>query len=87
MFTKRIAPSIRQIARFSLVVVLGATAVATAKAQEYTYAQRIACTPDAFRLCSSEIPDVDAVKACMISNIANLSPGCRAMFPKHMAAR
>jgi hypothetical protein len=33
---------------------------------------------DAFRLCSSEIPDIDRVKACMIRNRSQLSPECRA---------
>ena len=35
------------------------------------------CTGDAFRLCSSEIPDIPRVTACMIKNRASLSPGCR----------
>jgi len=85
------AISIAQIARVALVIALagslGAAASLTAKAEEGTYAQRVACTPDAFRLCSSEIPDVDAVKACMMANKAKLSSACRATFPKEVAAR
>jgi len=46
----------------------------------YTPEQQQACTSDAFRLCSSDIPDVDRVTACMIRNKAQLSPGCRAQF-------
>ena len=38
------------------------------------------CTGDAMRLCSSEIPDVERVTACMIRNKARLSAGCRAYF-------
>ncbi len=46
----------------------------------YTPEQQQACTGDAFRICSSEIPDVDRVTVCMIRNKAQLSPGCRAFF-------
>ncbi len=87
MNTKRNILSVSQIARLSIVVALGLAAVATARAEEATYAQRVACTPDAFRLCSAEIPNVDAVKTCMIANKTKLSPGCRATFPKETASR
>lgn len=51
-----------------------------ARAFEVTDAQREACTPDAFRLCSAQIPDADRVAACMQANVANLSAPCRAVF-------
>jgi hypothetical protein len=76
-----------QLARLALVAVLGLAAVGTAKAAEATYAQRLACTPDAFRLCASEMPDSDAVRACMLANKAQLSAGCRATFAKAVASR
>ena len=58
-------------------------------ARAYTPEQQQACTGDAFRLCSSEIPDVDRVTACMIRNKRQLSPECRAQFgpPSRAAAR
>jgi len=40
--------------------------------------QRAACTPDVFRLCSSEIPNVDRIIVCMTVKKASLSPACRA---------
>ncbi len=46
----------------------------------YTAEQQQACTGDAFRLCGSDIPDVDRVTLCMIRNKAQLSPECRAHF-------
>jgi hypothetical protein len=49
-------------------------------ASAYTQEQQQACTPDAFRLCSSDIPDVDRVTVCMIRNKSQLSPACRAHF-------
>lgn len=48
--------------------------------QAYTPEQEQACTGDAFRLCSSEIPDVSRVTACMVAKKSQLSPGCRAQF-------
>ena len=49
-------------------------------AQSYTPEQEQLCTPDAMRLCSSEIPDVTRVTACMVRLRAQLSPGCRQFF-------
>jgi hypothetical protein len=51
-----------------------------ATAFAYSQEQQQACTPDAFRLCGSDIPDVDRVTVCMIRNKSQLSPGCRAHF-------
>jgi hypothetical protein len=50
------------------------------KGQAYTPEQQQACSGDAFRICGSDIPDVDRVTACMIRNKSQLSPGCRAFF-------
>jgi len=49
---------------------------------EGTPEQRAACTSDAFRLCSSEIPNVSRITACMRANFSKLSPGCKAAFLK-----
>ena len=46
----------------------------------YTPEQEQACTSDAFRLCSAQIPNVDAVTACMVAKRSQLSPPCRAQF-------
>jgi hypothetical protein len=43
-------------------------------------AQRSACTPDVFRLCSQFIPDVDNIVGCLKMQRPNLSPACRAVF-------
>jgi len=47
-----------------------------------TAEQRAACTPDAFRLCAGEIPNITAITACMRKNKSNLSPACKAVFGK-----
>jgi hypothetical protein len=63
-----------------LAAALGLIGIANAKAFEVTAEQRAACTPDAFRLCSSEIPDVTRIVACMKAKEASLSAPCRAVF-------
>jgi hypothetical protein len=51
----------------------------TAQAQG-TADQRKACTPDVYRLCAGEIPNVRAITACLRRNKASLSEACRAVF-------
>jgi hypothetical protein len=43
------------------------------------------CTGDAFRLCSSEIPNVSKITACMIRQRTSLSPGCRTVMDRELA--
>ena len=57
-----------------------ALAALSTAAQAYTPEQEQMCTGDAMRLCSSEIPDVERVTACMVQKRAQLSDGCRAVF-------
>ena len=40
----------------------------------------MACTPDVWRLCSDQIPDVGRIVACLRQNTPQLSNGCRAVF-------
>jgi hypothetical protein len=42
--------------------------------------QRRACTPDVYRLCPGEIPNVRAIAACLRRQKAGLSEACRAVF-------
>jgi hypothetical protein len=65
--------------RIALIASCCLSAIASVRAQG-TVEQREACTPDAVRLCSSEIPDVGRVTACMEAKEASLSPRCRAVF-------
>ena len=69
-----------------------AVSISPAAGQGYTPEQEQACTGDAFRLCSAEIPDVDRVTACMVAKKSQLSPPCRAQFrpdpePREAAVR
>ena len=43
------------------------------------------CTGDALRLCSSEIPDIPRITACMVKNRASLSSGCRTVMDRDLA--
>ena len=44
--------------------------------------QRRLCTGDVFRLCASEIPNVERITACMHKQRSSLSQGCRSVFGK-----
>jgi hypothetical protein len=48
--------------------------------------QQAACAPDAFRLCSSYIPDPGRVERCLRQQKARLSASCRALFDQHAGA-
>ena len=54
--------------------------VTTAFAQDGTPEQRAACAPDAFRFCSSYIPDAVRVENCLRQRTADLSDACRSVF-------
>ena len=45
------------------------------------------CTGDAFRLCSSEIPNVDRITACMMKQRMSLSAPCRQVMDRDLAAK
>ncbi len=42
--------------------------------------QRRACTPDVYRLCAGEIPNVRAITSCLRRNMSSLSDACRSAF-------
>lgn len=65
-----------------LGLLLGLIASGTAAAQQGTPKQRKACTPDVYRLCAGEIPNVRAITACLRRQKSSLSPACAAIFPQ-----
>jgi hypothetical protein len=77
-----IMPAIRsRIFQFGLMLVAALSlSMSPAASQGYTPEQQQACSGDAFRLCSSEIPDVERITVCMIRNKSQLTPGCRVFF-------
>jgi hypothetical protein len=68
---------------FGIMVTFGicvTTTAASAQERRGTAEQQAACTPDVFRLCSSEIPNTDRIVVCLQQNTPQLSRGCRAVF-------
>jgi hypothetical protein len=68
---------------FATCLVLRPAGLAAQVAEE----TRQACTPDAMRLCSDFIPDVDKITACMSGKYAQLSSACRAAMSREEANR
>jgi len=73
-----IAP--RFTGRLAVIITLAISLHSTSSFALGTDDQRAACTPDVFRLCGSDIPDVDRIVACLKKEKPNLSKDCRAVF-------
>ena len=72
-----------RLAKFRLGLMLAtmfSVSIWPGASRAYTPEEQQACSDDAFRLCSAEIPDVDRVTVCMVRNKAQLSPRCRVFF-------
>ena len=71
------------------VAIAGTGIIAPASSQEYrgTWEQQMACTPDVWRLCGDQIPDVSRIVACLRQNTPQLSSGCRAVFESQANAQ
>ena len=65
---------------------LSLSALSSTQSFAYTEEARQQCTGDAFKLCSSEIPNIPAITACMVKHRAQLSPGCRTVMDKDLVA-
>src|SRR3954463_9149590 len=72
----------RIVLSIAIVVSSGMAAQHAVLAQEYrgTWEQQMACTPDVWRLCGDQIPDVSRIVACLRQNTPQLSSNCRAVF-------
>jgi hypothetical protein len=72
-----------------LVLAFALTVSAVSSTQSFAFSEeaRQQCTGDALRLCSSEIPNIPAITACMYKHKADLSTGCRALMDKDLAAK
>jgi hypothetical protein len=75
--------TIRQ-AGSTLVFTISFCALSTAGFAFSPEAQQM-CSGDAFRLCSSEIPNIARITACMQKQRANLSAGCRMVMDRDRA--
>jgi hypothetical protein len=72
----------RMFLSLAIAVGCGITLPSAAFSQEYrgTWQQQQACTPDVWRLCGGQIPDVNRIVACLRRNTPQLSDRCRAVF-------
>jgi hypothetical protein len=75
----------------SLAISIGGEIAAQSPAfsEEYrgTWEQQMACTPDVWRLCSDQIPDVGRIVTCLRQNTPQLSNNCRAVFESNASAQ
>jgi hypothetical protein len=69
----------------AVVVSLALAASSTASFAIGSAEQRAACTGDVFRLCSSAIPNVDRIVACLKQQKTNLSKPCQAVMNSPIA--
>ncbi|NOJ39413.1 hypothetical protein [Bradyrhizobium australiense] len=77
------------VRKVSSVLALTASFAAASSTASFAFsseAQQM-CTGDAFRLCSSEIPNIPKITACMIKHRADLSAGCRSVMDRDLAAQ
>jgi hypothetical protein len=79
----------RTIRQAGLVLAFATSFSALASTSSFAFsaeAQQM-CTGDAFRLCSSEIPNIPKITACMMKHRADLSAGCRTVMDRDLAAQ
>ena len=65
-----------QVASACIAIVVASYVTPSAAA---TPEERVACTPDVVRLCSSDIPNVERIVVCMKRERTKLSPACAAV--------
>lgn len=80
---------IRKLRQAALMLACAVSVSALASSVSFAFsaeAQQM-CTGDAFRLCSSDIPNIPAITACMIKHRAQLSSGCRTVMERDQAGK
>jgi hypothetical protein len=84
--TAHLARTIRQ-AGLVLAFAVACSALSPTASFAFSVETQQMCTGDAFRLCSSEIPNIPKITACMYKHRADLSTGCRTVMDRDLAAR
>jgi hypothetical protein len=85
---KMISRCSRTTRRVGVIIALAVSMSALSASSSFAFsaeAQQM-CTGDAFRLCSSEIPDIARITTCMRKQRASLSSGCRQVMDRDDAA-
>ncbi|MDQ0394927.1 hypothetical protein [Labrys monachus] len=73
--------------RLALVLLAATVTPALAQSIPTEAQQRQACKGDAMRLCAADIPNMDRIRSCIISQHDQLSPPCRAVVDAGLRAR
>ena len=84
--TTTFTSTVRQ-SSIALVFAASFSAVSSTSSFAFSAEAQSMCTGDAFRLCSSEIPNIPKITACMFKHRADLSTGCRSVMDRDMAAQ
>jgi hypothetical protein len=74
-------------AGLALAFAISISAFSPSSGFAFTVEAQQMCSGDAFRLCSSEIPNIPRITACMVRHRSDLSPGCRAVMEREAAQR
>ena len=77
------AKSMNRVKRISALGIFLTMVAASSASALGSPEQRQACTPDVYRLCAGEIPNVKAIIACLQRQKGNLSPACRAAMEQN----
>src|SRR2546423_7115769 len=79
----------RVLISFAISIACGMAVENAAFSQDYrgTWKQQMACTPDVWRLCSAQVPDVNRIVACLQRNSQQLSGACRAVIEPTVNSR
>ena len=77
------------VRKVSLVLALTSSFAAVSSTATFAFSTEAQqqCTGDAFRLCSSEIPNIPKITACMVKHRSDLSQGCRTVLDREYAAQ
>jgi hypothetical protein len=82
--TVSITNAVRKVG-FALAVAASISALSSSASFAFSSEAQQMCTGDAFRLCSSEIPDIPKITACMYKHRSELSAGCRVVMDRDLA--
>jgi len=84
--TACLATTLRQ-AVLVLAIATSVSALSSTSSFAFSAEAQQMCTGDAFRLCSSEIPNIPKITTCMIKHRADLSAGCRTVMDRDLAQK
>ena len=84
--TSSLTRKLRQ-ATLMLAFAVSVSALSSSASFAFSAEAQQMCTGDAFRLCSSDIPNIPAITACMIKHRTQLSSGCRMVMDRDQAAK